>query len=235
MIKWHKLNKLCRGGLQMIYPWHCVVCGLMAEQGICSHCLPLLPRTQHVCQRCGLPLIAAHSEVCGQCLAKPPYVDHIFAPFWFLPPLDRLIIDYKYHQRWENLSLLATLFAQYCPPPVASSQIIAMPSHAQRVRQRGFNAVYELLKAIRKRMIFTHSFAHVARIRHTEAQTGMRRQQRQHNMRNAFALKKDFQTQHVIIFDDVVTTGATVNELAHTIKRAGVERVDVWALARTVK
>mgnify|MGYP001193540504 FL=1 len=235
MIKRHKLNKFCTRVLQMIYPWHCVVCGLATKHGICSECLPLLPRCQQVCQRCGLPLITASSDTCGQCLARPPHFDHIFAAFWFLPPIDRLIVDYKYHQRWENLSLLATLFAQYCPRSADNSYLIAMPSHDQRVRQRGFNAVYELLKAIRKHKVFNYSLSSVARIRNTEAQTGMRRLQRQRNMRKAFALKKLPPSKHVIIFDDVVTTGATVNELAKTIKCAGVERVDVWALARTIK
>lgn len=110
-----------------------------------------------------------------------------------------------------------------------------MPSHPKRVRQRGFNAVYELLKAMHAHMRFSYSLNSVVRIRNTETQTGKGRIERQHNIRHAFAIKKLPATDHVIIFDDVITTGATVNELARIIKSAGIDRVDVWALARAIK
>ncbi len=235
MIKLQKLYQCYDQLLDMIYPRHCILCGIVTKHGICSECLPLLPCCQRACCLCGCALADASSDYCGQCLSKRPYFDHVFAAFWFLPPIDQLIIDYKYHQRWENLALLATLFTQYCPPPKDSCQLIAVPSHKHRVRQRGFNAVYELVRAIHKRTALNYSLSTVVRIRNTQMQTGMGKLQRQRNVRAAFALSQPLQTKHVIIFDDVVTTGATVNELAKTIKRAGVERVDVWALARAIK
>ena len=74
----------------------------------------------------------------------------------------------------------------------------------------------------------------VERTRPTESQTGLDAKQRRKNIKGAFKILKSISYHHVAILDDVVTTGSTVNELARVLKKAGVERVDVWSIARAV-
>ncbi|MCW8883123.1 MAG: phosphoribosyltransferase family protein, partial [Sedimenticola sp.] len=71
------------------------------------------------------------------------------------------------------------------------------------------------------------------RVLNTPPQAGLKRQQRKQNLRGSFRLKQRLKVEHVALVDDVVTTGSTVFELARLLKKSGIRRVDVWALART--
>jgi ComF family protein len=110
--------------------------------------------------------------------------------------------------------------------------IVPVPLSKKRLRQRGFNQSAELARAVSKNYPIPLNLHAIARGRDTRAQTGLHRQQRLQNIRGAFDQVRAMDAGHVAILDDVVTTGSTVNELARVLKRAGVERVDVWSIAR---
>jgi ComF family protein len=74
----------------------------------------------------------------------------------------------------------------------------------------------------------------VHRIRETEQQAGLNAKQRRQNIRGAFAVVEPIKYKHVVLIDDVVTTGSTVNELARVLKKAGVQTISVWSIARAV-
>ena len=108
-----------------------------------------------------------------------------------------------------------------------------MPSHPYRVRSRGFNAVFELLRILNRKQPLQIDFNYLQRIKNSAPQTGKTDLQRKHNIKNAFRVNSDQTHKRVVLFDDVVTTGATVAEASRCLKKSGVENVRVWALART--
>ncbi len=224
-----------------IYPWNCAICGIYStDKGVCKACESYLPWCwkDKKCDVCGLPISSNlhHILICGQCQKRPPYFDHLVAVFWYQSPINQLITQYKYFYHWEHIHTLVTLANDEFKNACEDALLIPVPSHASRVRQRGFNAVYELVKLLSKQYAFDYDSHLVKRIKKTELQTGKTKTQRQQNVRHAFEvtdMTKVARIQHAIIIDEVVTTGATVNEISRCLKKAGVSKVTVWALART--
>ena len=232
--------KLASTTSRVIYPWVCCVCGGQnkCQSGVCNLCISHLPWCFHesLCLVCGLPISANMSitKVCGKCQNAPPYYDHIHANFWYQSPIDKLISGYKYFNQWENAQTLIGLSTNAFSEISKTGLVIPMPSHPARVRQRGFNAGFELIKLLHKQVKFDYELDSVFRTKYTETQTGKLKSQRSKNVRGAFTVVKQLNNDHVIIFDDVVTTSASVNELSRCLKKSGVKRVTVWAIARTI-
>lgn len=111
--------------------------------------------------------------------------------------------------------------------------IIPVPLHQQRLRERGFNQALELSRIISKQLNIPLNYSLCHRDKATPFQSGLSAKQRKQNLKNAFKVAKNHSYQHVAIFDDVVTTGTTVNELARQLKQSGVRTIEVWAIART--
>lgn len=221
----------------MVFPWVCAVCGDSndIETGICNLCRTQLPWCGSVCYVCGLPVSGQKATrlVCGICQKKPPYYDCTRAVFWYQSPIDKLITDYKYFNCWENGRTLIDLIRLSLSEIPNDALVLPVPSHPARVRERGFNAVYELIRLLRHRVKFNCDLDCIRRVNNTETQTGKAKSQRRNNVRNAFTIIKPIPSDHVVIFDEVVTTGATVNELSRCLKKTGVKKVEVRAIART--
>ena len=234
-----KFYKLASNASRLIYPWVCCVCGGQNkhQSGVCNACISHLPWCfrESLCVVCGLPIsgLMSVSKICGVCQKSPPYYDRIQANFWYQSPIDKLISVYKYLNQWENAHTLIELSTSAFTEVSKNSLVIPMPSHPARVRQRGFNAVFELIKLLNKQMMFDYEFNGVLRTKYTQTQTGKLKNQRRKNVKEAFTVVKPLNNDHVIIFDDVVTTAATVNELSRCLKKSGVKQVTVWAIART--
>jgi len=113
--------------------------------------------------------------------------------------------------------------------------IIPMPLHNRRLKQRGFNQSQLLIEPIAKALQIPLDLKSCRRILDTQHQTGKSARHRQRNIKHAFKFINRKNYKHVVIFDDVVTTGSSVSELSRELKQAGVIRVDVWSLARAEK
>ena len=107
-----------------------------------------------------------------------------------------------------------------------------MPLHKVRYRERGFNQALEIAKTVAKELKIPLDITSCHRTWDTPHQIGLSAVQRRKNMEKAFSLIKPINALHVAIVDDVMTTGTTVHELASLLKKAGVERVDIWVCAR---
>ena len=93
----------------------------------------------------------------------------------------------------------------------------------------------ECMRFLKKQLPIKCDPSLLKRISYTETQTGKTRLQRRLNVRNSFAVSRPIQKENIILFDEVVTTGATVNEASRQLKRAGARHVVVWCIARTVR
>jgi ComF family protein len=223
----------------MLLPPCCVLCGGSGERpllDLCSPCAADLPRNIDACARCAAPLSAGvpPGSICGACLRRPPRFDDAVVPFRYAHPLDRLIREFKYHGRLAHGRVLATLLAKHLEPRVAQlpQLIVPVPLHRARHRERGFNQSGEIARHLANELRIALDESLCTRVRVTEDQALLTARERRRNVRGAFALEHRAHASHVAIVDDVLTTGSTADALARTLKRGGVKRVSVWALAR---
>jgi ComF family protein len=231
------MEALRRLGIRLqhwLLPLRCLLCGAPGAQGIdlCAACINELPRNRSCCARCALPL-ALPTAMCGACQRRPPPWDAAWAPFRYAWPLDRLEARYKFGRELAAGRALATLW-RAAPRPLELPQcLLPVPLHRHRLRQRGYNQSLELATVLARAFDLPLQTEALCRERDTAAQTELDALARRRNVRGAFVLKPDLALPaHVAILDDVMTTGATLAECARVLKRGGVERVDVWALAR---
>lgn len=222
------MNKLA--GLLPAQP--CLLCGAMSHEGVCCRaCREGLPHlAAERCPVCALPV--AGGRVCGHCLHKPPAFVLTVASYRYAYPLDRLIQAFKFGERLQLASMFAeTLAGQVGELPDA---ILPMPLHPARLRERGFNQSLELARALSGRLGLPLLVEAASRLRDTAPQSGLQWKSRRKNVRKAFGCTDQVAGRHVALVDDVMTTGATLNELAHTVKAAGASKVSVWVVARTL-
>jgi ComF family protein len=217
-----------------LLPWRCLLCGDAGADGLdlCAACAAELPRNTRCCARCALPLPSSVA-VCGACQRKPPPWDAAWAPFRYGWPLDRLEARYKFGRDLAAGRTLARLWQGVCAPAATPALILPVPLHRARLRQRGYNQALELARPLGRALGVPVRHDLLLRPRATAAQTELDAAARRRNVRGAFALREGATLPaHVVVLDDVMTTGATLAECARVLKRAGVARVEVWALAR---
>ncbi len=216
-----------------VLPLHCLLCGAPGEDGIdlCRDCTAELPRNRSCCARCALPLPES-AALCGQCQRRPPPWDTAWVPFRYAWPLDRLESRFKFGADLAAGRVLSSLWLRHAAPADRPSLILPVPLHVSRLRQRGYNQARELARPLARALgiPLRHDLLH--RERPTTAQTELGAVARRRNVRGAFTVTGTGLPAHVALLDDVMTTGATIWECARVLGRAGVERVDVWALAR---
>lgn len=223
---------------RIILPSRCVLCQSPghADLDLCQSCYQSLPFIQHACMQCALPLEGEvrTNSLCGRCLNHPPVFDHSLSLLRYENKVVQLVTRYKFHNSLSYSKLLAELLLSRLINVEKPDCMIAVPLHNKRLYERGFNQSHELGKIISKKLKVPLVSEAVLRIRDTEQQTGLDAKQRRRNIRGAFAVVEPIQYQHVAVIDDVITTGSTVNELARVLKKAGVQTISVWSIARAI-
>ena len=193
-----------------------------------------MPHNLPCCRRCALPL-AVSGDTCGHCQRHPQPWDQAWVPFRYAWPLNLLEMRFKFSGSLACGRVLAELWHQAGPPAMRPECIIPVPLHRHRLRRRGYNQALELARPLARIFDIPLRPNCLVRQRHTDPQSELDAIARRRNLRHAFALAENAQPPaHVAVLDDVMTTGATLAECTRTLKRAGVDRVDVWALARAV-
>ncbi|TXI06614.1 MAG: ComF family protein [Rhizobium sp.] len=211
----------------------CLYCGgPSVKMAICAACTVSLPWIEQACSGCARP--QNFNGLCRRCLKKPMPFDAAWAAFQLDSPIREAIHTMKYRAGFAQAKLLGQLFAQKIgrralPLPAV---IIPVPLHQGRLRIRGYNQSRELALAIQRSLAIEVAPDLARRIRATPDQIGQSRSQRQKNLRGAFAVDARIKGQHVALLDDVMTTGATLAELATAARRAGAARIEAWAIAR---
>lgn len=215
--------------LDMVLPQDCYLCGAPSgAQPVCAACqleLPLHPAA--VCPVCALP--TAEGTVCGRCLNVSPAFDATRAAFDYVFPLDILIQALKYRHRLS----LARFFVSRLTLPADADLIVPMPLHARRLAGRGFNQAMEIARPLARASGLPMELSKVVRVRDTSAQARLGREERVRNLRGAFACDRRLDGMCVVVIDDVMTTGASLDELARCLKASGAARVENCVVART--
>lgn len=223
-------------------PKQCLLCLCPTHNNhlLCANCERDLPKNTDHCLICAAPFAASQTNeirlVCGQCQKKPPAYQTSVIPHLYASPLKQLITELKFHNNLSYVPLLAQVFINSLSHRKNNLPdcIIPVPLHTKRLRERGFNQALELASLIANQLNIPLDYSLCRRNKATPYQSGLSAKERIRNLKNAFAISKLHQYKHVAIFDDVVTTGTTVNELARELKKSGVETIEVWAIARTM-
>jgi ComF family protein len=217
---------------QSLLAQDCLLCqAASGERLLCAACERELPATASACPRCAL---AGPSDAeCGACIADPPHYDASCAAFIYAYPVDALIQALKYGGQLALAGLFAHKLYQRVGKAAGVDLIVPLPLHPARLAERGFNQAVEIARALARESGIRMD-AHLARrVRYTSPQTGLPWRERTANVRQAFNCERDLAGLSVAVIDDVMTTGATLNEFARTLKKSGAKRVQNWVVART--
>lgn len=219
-----------------LLPPLCVFCGIpteAGESGACTACQRDLPLNRHACPGCALPLGARERRVpCARCRIRPLPLENVIAPFRYAFPVDAAVHAIKFRRRLEFVPVLGgALTGALLAAGLDVDLLVPVPLNGIRHGIRGFNQALELARPVAHATGLPLSNA-VARQRRTRPQTGLDRAARRRNVERAFAVTGEPAARHALIVDDVMTTGATVIELARCLRGAGVERVSALVAAR---
>ena len=226
--------------IQQALPSQCSICGRWPSQRICSDCCARWAPEQLRCRRCALPL-AGGAEECGACLRAPPAFDATWAAVDYGYPWSMLLTQFKFGQDPGAAHALAQLLARTpgAAAALASAHLIVpIALSRERLRERGFNQAALLAQAL-ARLTGSANYANqlLLRSRHTAPQSSLQRGQRLGNLRNAFLVPAQqaaqITGQTVVLVDDIMTTGATLEAASQALRVAGAIHICAMVVART--
>lgn len=200
-----------------VMPLRCVFCGTRSrdeERYICTGCRDDLPWSD------------------APAAPAPVGLEAEVAPMVYAFPVDAALKAFKFRRRLFYAPAFADLLVEACSLlPQDIDAVLPVPLHWRRQWWRGFNQAYEIGRPV-ARHLGRPLVDNVVRRRATPTQSGLNAAQRTRNLNGAFRVKGTPQQAHVLIIDDVITTGTTVRRLAAVLQGAGVDRVSALALAR---
>ena len=220
---------------ERLFGGSCFLCRGKADALLCAPCDADLPRIAsgpeaERCPRCALASPAG--ALCGRCLSQPPAYDATQAALGYEFPADVLIQALKFRGELALAPLLGELLSN-CLSDRNVNCIVPVPLSAARLRSRGYNQSLEIARRVSARTGVRLAPELCERVRDTSLQMDLPLEERAKNVRGAFHCPGLVAGLGVAVLDDVMTTGATLDEVAATLKRAGATRVVNWVVART--
>jgi ComF family protein len=219
-------------------PSLCAVCRSWGHAPVCQACSDRFAAAIPRCQRCALE-VPQGVVMCGACLVDPPAFDAALAGVDYAYPWDGLVAQFKFNAALDLTQSLAERLraAQAASSNAPPDLLLPVPLSEQRLRERGFNQAWELTQVL-ARDLHVPADAHLLlRVKDTPHQLALPPQKRAANVRGAFALEPlrrgAVTGKRIAVIDDVMTTGATLAEIARVLKQAGAAHVDAWVVART--
>lgn len=214
-------------------PQACQLCGADSTgETLCTPCVADLPWLSRMCCIvCAIPLTSG--TICGACLDHPPRFDRVEAVFRYDYPLDALIHAYKYGGKLALARFLGAALARRVTRDV--DVIVPMPLARGRLAERGFNQALEIARVVAAETRIAVLANGCRKVADTPPQAALPWSKRAKNVRRAFVCDADLDGMRVAVLDDVLTTGATLNELSRVLRRAGASSVRGWIVARTAR
>jgi ComF family protein len=222
-------------------PSQCAVCKAWPSNGmVCEPCVTRFAQPVRRCTGCALTLKAGISpeiKRCGACIVKPPPLDECLAAVSYAYPWNNCIASYKFgnNPAWaRTFSLLLNSTPSVEPAIDSADLLIPVPLSPTRLQHRGYNQALEICKHLSRDKTDAHL---LLRIKDTLTQSTLNRTERQKNVKTAFAVEplraRELLGKHVVLADDVMTSGATLFAAAQALRLAGAERITAIVFART--
>lgn len=218
-------------------PGQCALCHGWGTARICAACWAQDAPPVTRCRRCAIAVPDGVAE-CGDCVRSPPPYGAAIAALDYRPPWSALIGHFKFHAALDLGGVFARRLATACdaaqPRPTL---LVPVPLSDERLRERGYNQAWELARRVGAALGIAADPTLLLRIRATPHQLALPPDRRAANVHGAFALEPrrrgEVAGRDVAVVDDVMTTGATVAEVARVLLAAQAASVQVWTLART--
>jgi ComF family protein len=188
-----------------------------------------------LCPRCGRPFPkGTDSHLCSDCLRQKHHFDWCRAVVAYQGVMAEAIQRFKYHGEIQLADSLGWFWKKMVLEDLPIEAIIPVPLHPSRLRERGFNQALVLGRILGRILDKRVLSKGLRRIRNTVPQVQLDHSQREKNVRGAFTVRetREIGDKNILLVDDVLTTGATVNECAKVLKKAGARQVFVLSLAR---
>jgi competence protein ComFC len=233
--------ELVSGLVDFFFPRLCLVCMERLgedEEVICDGCRKEMPEiAKPVCPVCGAGARKLSAKKCYDCPKPPTFFDRARARYQYGGILPEAIQKMKYKKRIEAIEVFGKLLFLYWKQEMDDKPvdcIIPVPLHASRERHRGFNQSEMIAEVLTKYSGVPTVVDVLLRTRPTKTQTGLLPEERRKNVEGAFAVSYPpvVKDKHILLIDDVYTTGSTANECARMLKDAGCTSVTVLTLAR---
>lgn len=239
------VRKIAQQFLNFLLPPACVACGsiVSSEKGLCAECWGKVDFIeQPICAQCGRPFEFDPGDTlsCAACLKKPPLYQRARSAVVYGEASRQFILSYKHGDRLDMVPSFVTWLERAGKSLINDADFIApVPLHWARFLSRRFNQSAELARAISHVSDCVYTPQLLRRKKRTLSQAGLNARERARNVRGAFVVKPDnvqkIAGKRVLLIDDVLTTGATLNACAGVLLWAGASAVDVLTLARVVR
>ncbi len=239
-----RLSAAQAAALDLILPPQCLSCAApVTEPGhLCGSCWNAIDFLDGpACATCGTPFETQELDgaICGACTREPPAYDQARAVMRYDDKAKGLILAFKHADRLEGTRSFGRWMARAGAAFVAQADIItSVPLHRRRLISRKYNQAALLAQALAAASGCSFDPMLLERKRATPTQGGLTRRQRRHNVAGAFRIRPGWEDRirgaRIVVVDDVITTGATVETCARTLKRGGASGIDVLTLARVV-
>lgn len=238
------LRGIGEAALDFVLPPRCAACGALTQRhvGVCAACWSDLNFiTRPFCERCGRPFefyIPGTSQ-CAACLRRPPAFDKAFSPLVYGETSRDIILQFKHGDQLGHAALLASLMVPHMAHfGYSDPYIMPVPLHRRRIIQRRFNQSAMIAQALAKQLSVQADVLTLQRTRATPMQQGLNAAQRRRNVQGAFAVARRraarVRGRDIVLIDDVLTTGATVEACARVLRKAGASQIGVLTAARVV-
>lgn len=235
-----EIKKAAGWMLECIYPRRCPVCRqIVVPRGALVHseCKKKLREIhQPACMKCGCQLESLEQEYCAECRKRLRSYDRGYAVWEYNAEIRRSLADFKYHSRKEFADFYTAeavrLYGQKMLRE-APDVFVPVPVHPSRRRQRGFNQAELLAKKLGEKLKIPVDNKCLIRVKKTVPLKELGARQRAVALKDAFWVRGNIKLpyRHVMLVDDIYTTGGTINECAKALRRAGVERVTFLCIA----
>ena len=242
------LENLFQSISEHVLPTACIVCQQFQSASICNQCLQTIYRDSllqyECCYQCGIPLQTTeiHQGQCNACITQAPSFDQTICLDRYDGLLQEALHQFKYQKRLAFAHGLSKAWNALLANEIDDRSIdylLPVPLSQKKLLARGFNQSWEIAKRIRCGNHIQNLPFVLKRFHDIEHQAAKNYSARQHDIRQMFYIDtKDIEIlkgKSVAVFDDVMTSGATLNEIARTLKMIGVARVINWVLLRTTK
>lgn len=223
--------------IHLIFPPRCPICDgvvfhsvFAPEELVCRQCQDKPEYVKEpVCKKCGKPIEDERREYCYDCSRNTCRYEQGKALWIYKGEVKDSLYRFKYHNRQEYAKYYGAELVRAYEEWIRRcgiQAIVPIPLSRNRMRQRGFNQAELIAEEVGRRMELPVHRDLLLRIRDTKAQKALNDEERKNNLKRAFKTKTNkVQLNHILLIDDIYTTGSTMNEAALELKRAGAEQI----------
>ncbi|REG82917.1 ComF family protein [Marinomonas pollencensis] len=242
-------KKLSTTNILKVYNWllidQCYLCHAPSSKTLCSFCSSGFHYNRLACPLCQRPIKQFDDAICGQCQVSAPPYDVCLAPLCFEGLTQHLIHAIKFQQQAQFIRPLIQLLCEalnehYGATHAWPTQIIFVPSHPTRIKERGFCQTQKMASELYQTLLLQlgqqaphySKQSPIKKTSNTPAQHTLSKKKRIENQKGVYCVEGGI-AAHVALFDDVMTSGSTLESCTKLLKKAGAKQVDIWVIART--